>query len=156
MQFSHNDLQIKRLHKKDVRIARQLFILLQDVFAAGDKTISETSYLKALLDNFSFICFAAIYKDEVIGGLTAYELPMYFSACAEIYIYDIAVKPGYQRIGVGKKLLSAINDYATQTGIKTVFVDACESDEHALDFYRSTTAVEERVIQFTYINKGGN
>jgi aminoglycoside 3-N-acetyltransferase I len=156
MHFSHDALQIKRLHKKDVRIARQLFILLQDVFAVDNKTIAKTSYLKALLDNSSFICFAAIYKDEVIGGLTAYELPMYFSACAEIYIYDIAVKPEFQRMGIGNKLLSAINNHAVQNGIKTVFVDACESDEHALDFYRSTTAAEERVIQFTYNNKGGN
>lgn len=156
MPFNPNDLQIKRLRKKDVRIARQLFILMQDVFAVDDKTMPETSYLKALLDNFSFICFAAIYKEEVVGGLTAYELPMYFSACAEIYIYDIAVQLEFQRMGIGKKLLSAINDHAEQNRIKTVFVNACESDIHALDFYRSTTAAEERVIQFAYINKGGN
>lgn len=150
MEFNHNELQIKRLHKKDIRIARQVFFLLQDVFDSDDNTIAKTAYLKALLDKPDFICFAAIYNDEVIGGLTAYELPMYFSACAEIYIYDIAVKPGLQRMGVGKKLLSAINDYAAQNEIKTVFVDACESDGHALDFYRSTKAAEEKVVQFSY------
>ncbi|MDR3716318.1 MAG: hypothetical protein P4L51_26230 [Puia sp.] len=34
---------------------------------------------------------AAFSNHEIIGGLTAYELPIYDADTAELYIYDIAV-----------------------------------------------------------------
>jgi aminoglycoside 3-N-acetyltransferase I len=81
--------------------AGQLFLLFQQVFDAKLPTVKK-AYLKKLLNRPDFICFAAIYKNEVIGGLTAYELPMYHSETSEMYIYDIAVKPAFQRKGIGK------------------------------------------------------
>jgi aminoglycoside 3-N-acetyltransferase I len=92
-----NDYQIMRLNKTGLVIAEQLFLLFQQVFDAKHVIVQKT-YLKKLLNRPDFICFAATYKNEVIGGLTAYELPMYHSETSEMFIYDIAVKPAFQGI----------------------------------------------------------
>jgi aminoglycoside 3-N-acetyltransferase I len=143
------DYQIMRLNKTGLVIAEQLFLLFQQVFDAKHVIVQKT-YLKKLLNRPDFICFAATYKNEVIGGLTAYELPMYHSETSEMFIYDIAVKPAFQRKGIGKKLLLAAKEYGKQNGMQEIFVDANEEDQHALDFYRSMNGREEKVVQFSY------
>jgi aminoglycoside 3-N-acetyltransferase I len=144
------ELKVKLLKKKDLVVAQQLFLLFQEVFEEDNQDIAPAPYLEKLLKRTGFISFAAIYKKQVIGGLTAYELPMYYAECSEIFIYDIAVKPRFQKKGVGKALLKAMNDYALQRNINVMFVDASEDDVHAIDFYRSTGASEEKVVMFSY------
>jgi aminoglycoside 3-N-acetyltransferase I len=143
-------LKIKLLKKKDMAVAQQLFVLFQQVFEADSLDIPSTPYLEKLLKNPDFICYAAVYKKQVIGGLTAYELPMYHAECSEMFIYDIAVNPQFQKKGVGKALLKAINAYSAQRNIQVMFVDASEDDHNALDFYRSTGANEQPVAMFSY------
>ena len=145
-------IEIKRLGDKDTATAQQLFLTLQQVFNVDNLHIVEKHHIIRLLQNPAFICLAAIYNSEVVGGLTAYELPMYDADRSEIFIYDIGVKPEYQRKGIGKKLLEAIKQYASDNGIKQLFVDANEEDKHALDFYRSMNTKEENVVQFTFRN----
>jgi len=146
--------EIVRLGEADTRIAQQLFQLFGDVFGQGDKFAPHQGHLRNLLKNPSFVCFAALHKDEPVGGLTAYSLQMYNSDSAELFIYDIAVRPEFQRMGVGKRLVSAAQAYCTQNGIKQMFVDANEADTHALDFYRSLGGRAEKVVQFTFLAGG--
>ena len=150
METGTPEFEIKRLGTPDLLIAQQLFLLFNEVFDIKNAVVAQSLELIKLLDSPGFICFAAIYNNEVTGGLTAYQLPMYNSKCAEMFIYDIAVKPAFQRMGAGKKLLLAIKDYCEQNGIKQMFADASEADKHALDFYRSMHGREEKVIQFTF------
>jgi aminoglycoside 3-N-acetyltransferase I len=150
MDLLSENIRIKQLGKKDIQVARQLFILLQEVFEIENSTELTESYLQKLLANPAFIVFVAYYKNEIAGGLTAYILPMTHSECNEAYVYDIAVKPGFQRKGLGKRLLSAIKEYCRQNRITKIFVQANEKDKYALDFYRGTNANEENVIHFTY------
>jgi len=146
--------EIVRLGEADTRIAQQLFQLFEDVFGEGDKFAPHEGHLRNLLKNPSFVCFAALHKDEPVGGLTAYSLPMYNSGSAELFIYDIAVKPEFQRKGVGKRLMLAAQAFCTQNGIKQMFVDANEADTHALDFYSSLGGRAEKVVQFTFLAGG--
>jgi len=150
MEPNKNEFIVRRLNRKDSSIAQQLFLVLQEVFAIKSSSIASNEQVNTLLKNASFICFAAIYKDEVVGGLTAYELSMYHSAYSELFIYDIAVKPEFQRMGLGKKLIIAAKDYCKENKIAQLFVDASENDNHALDFYRTMNMREEKVIQFTF------
>jgi aminoglycoside 3-N-acetyltransferase I len=150
MDLGGDDFQVTRLGKDDLFIAGQLFVLLQKVFEVENIISVSDAYVKKLLENPAFIVFAALYKNEIVGGLTAYELPMYNTERSEIYIYDIAVKSEYQRIGIGIRLISAVKEYGAQNGITEIFVQASEEDKYAIDFYRSTEAFEEKVIHFTY------
>jgi aminoglycoside 3-N-acetyltransferase I len=149
MDLESKEFQIKRLQKEDHLLARELFLVLNSVFEI-ERPIVHEDHLIALLNNPQFICFAAINKNNVLGGLTAYEFPMYNSSRGEIFLYDIAISPQFQRKGIGKRLLLALNNYGKEKGIKEVFVNANVEDKHALDFYRSTNATEDNVVQFNY------
>jgi len=143
-------IQIKQLGIANAAVACQLFLLLQQVFDIATITPISKTYAENLLANPDFIAFAAFRKDELAGGLTAYVLPMTYAEYAEVYIYDVAVKPEFQRMGIGKKLLAAIKDYCRQNEIKEIFVQADEADQCALDFYRAMGGIEEKVRHFTY------
>jgi len=86
----------------------------------------------------------------IIGGLTAYLLPMYDREQQELFIYNVAVLPAFQRQGIGKQLIETVKSYCADHHISQAFVDAHAVDEHALDFYRSVGGREDKVIQFTF------
>ena len=115
-------------------------------------SIGSDAHSQRLLENNSFIALAAISENEVIGGLTAYELPMIYSSGSEVMLYDMAVRPGYQRMGIGKGLIQSLKEYCMQNGIKTFFVMAHEEDIHALEFYHATGGKSEKVVNFLYDN----
>jgi aminoglycoside 3-N-acetyltransferase I len=147
------EFQLKRLDQNDVEIAKQLFLLFEKVFEMENFISVSVLYLTELLKRSDFIVYAAFHKNEIVGGLTAYELPMYYAEQSEIFIYDIAVQTEFQKMGLGKKLLATIKEYGKQNGIKELFVAANEEDEHALDFYRSTGGKEEKVFHFSFSTK---
>ena len=150
MDFDPKKLEVRKLTQEDVSAFHSLVHLFNLVFEEDETAIgSETNLLK-LLSNSYFVAMAAFYENEIAGGLTAYELPMYYSDHSEILLYDLAVKPEYQRMGVGKRLIHALKEYCVKNGINEFFVLAHEEDEHALEFYRSTGGKSEKVINFIY------
>ncbi len=150
MSRKEEPVEIKRLDLEDVALAQKLFLILQNVFEVENSTAPSLPYLQRLLQNTSFIVYAALQGEETLGGLTAYVLPMYRVATSEIFLYDIAVKPEFQRKGIGRQLLDALLSYSQQNGFSSVFVPAHEEDTHALDFYRATGGEPEEVVYFTY------
>ena len=145
-----NTFQIKKLEKQDLVLFQQLIRVFQDVFEMEGTTIPEDIQLAKLLENPYFIVFVICIDNKVIGGLTAYELPSYYAAQSEIFIYDIAIDPSFQRKGLGKKLLAALKEYGKEKNISVLFVDANEEDDHAVDFYHTTGGEAAKVIQFSY------
>lgn len=143
-------IKIKRLGIADAIVAQKLFLTLQEVFGIKEPTTAEEAYVLQLLSNPAFICMAAINNDKVVGGLTAYELPMYHASYSECYIYDIGIKTTFQRMGIGRQLIAALKEHCNVNNIKTIFVEAQEEDAHAIEFYRSTGANEEQVHHFNY------
>jgi aminoglycoside 3-N-acetyltransferase I len=141
--------QIKRLAKEHLANFQALVNLFNMVFEEESKIGSETHLLK-LLSNKNFIALAALAENEVVGGLTAYELPMYYSDSSEIFLYDLAVKPEYQRRGIGKELIQSLKAHCIRHGIKEFFVMAHAEDEHAIEFYRATGGKSENVVNFLY------
>jgi aminoglycoside 3-N-acetyltransferase I len=145
-----NDLVVKRLEKKDLIFFQKLIALFREVFEMKQPIHVEGSYLTQLLENPDFIVYAIFFKNEIVGGLTAYELSSYYAESAEVFIYDIAIKPAFQRKGLGRQLLLSLKEYCAQKNIKIMFVEANEEDEHAVDFYHSTGGKAEKVIHFNY------
>ena len=142
-------IELKRLTKEDLAGFTSLIDLFNMVFEEEPKIASETNLLD-LLHNKSFIALVAIDNAEVVAGLTAYELPMYYSADSEIFLYDLAVRPDHQRMGIGKGLLQRLKEHCVANGIKTFFVMAHEEDEHAIEFYHATGGKAEKVVNFLY------
>src|SRR3712207_4134729 len=146
MSINTIELEIKRLHDGDVLLAQQLIQLFREVFERGDELEAEPHYLAQLLRNSAFVALIALHSNKVIGGLTAYQLPMYYSAYSEMFIYDIAVSAEYQRNGIGKRLLLELKKHCQLLGIPELFVAAHEEDTHALDFYHATGGIAEKVV----------
>jgi aminoglycoside 3-N-acetyltransferase I len=137
------------LTKEDLSEFIALLQLFNTVFEEESKIGSEANLLN-LLNNKFFIALVAIDEDKVVGGLTAYEIPLYYSDNSEIFLYDLAVKPNYQRMGIGKGLLQRLKEHCIANGIKTFFVMAHEEDEHAIEFYHATGGKGEKVVNFLY------
>ena len=149
----NEDFQIKRLDKQDVLLFKELIQVFQEVFEMENPESPKKPYLQSLLNKPDFISYTVICNDEVVGGLTAYELQMIYGEYSEIFLYDIAIKTEYQRKGLGKKLISALKEYCKQNGIREFFVPVNEEDTHALNFYRNTGGKAEQVVHFNYKGK---
>jgi aminoglycoside 3-N-acetyltransferase I len=139
----------KRLTVGDHALARAAFVLMADVFDEHSAPLSD-SYLERLLARTDFWAFAALRNDVVVGGITAYTLPLTRAESSEVFIYDIAVHPEHQRGGVGRALVTALRSAAAAVGIHDVFVPADNDDTHALDFYQRLGGQAAQVTFFTF------
>ena len=147
--MNKKSFQFKRLTPSDLATFKSLIKTFNTVFEEEQSIGSDTHLLK-LLGNNSFIAIAAISKNEVVGGLTAYELPMVYSDASEVILYDMAVRIEYQRMGIGKGLIQSLKEYCAINNIEMFFVMAHEEDIHAVEFYRATGGKSEKVVNFLY------
>ena len=142
-------IEIKHLSKENIAEFTSLIHLFNMVFEEESKIGSKANSLR-LLNNNAFVALVAVDGDKVVGGLTAYELPMYYSDSSEMFLYDLAVGPNHQRMGIGKQLLHGLKEYCMANGIRTFFVMAHEEDVDAIEFYQATDGKGEKVVNFLY------
>jgi aminoglycoside 3-N-acetyltransferase I len=141
---------IKKLSVSDLDHFNALVTLFHEIFESDTDAIPCDDYLNQLLSNPDFVVFVLIVDDLVMGGLTAYVLPKYYSEEAELFLYDVAIHPDIQRQGHGKELIHAVKQYCLDHNIADMFVDAHDDDIHALEFYHNTGGKGEKVWQFSY------
>ncbi len=140
---------VERLGAGDVERARALFLLVAGVFETETGPLSD-GYLERMLAREDFWAIEATADGRAVGGLTAFTLPLTRKEELEIFLYDIAVLPEFQRRGVGRELVAALRRLAAAAGIATVFVPADNQDTHALDFYRALGGEAAEVTIFTF------
>lgn len=150
MKRNPETIEIKRLTEPELSTFKLLIDLFNNVFEEDRSHLGSDINLSKLLGHKHFIAIVALSENEVLGGLTAYELPMYYSDSSEIFLYDLAVQSEYQRLGIGKGLLQGLKEYCRENEIKEFFVMAHEDDKHAIEFYRATGGKSEQVINFLY------
>ena len=148
--MNSESFEIRKLSTEDLTSFQSLIGLFNRVFEETQPACASDTHLRDLLSTPSFIALAAFVESELVGGLTAYELPMYQKDLSEILVYDLAVRPDYQRRGLGKQLLQHLKEYCSVSGIQVFFVLVHEEDEHAVEFYRATGGQGEKVINFVY------
>lgn len=147
------NIQIVKLQQADIDKFTELIHVFEHVFEMEDFILPELIHLQYVLNKPDFIAIVAMDGAAVVGGLTAYTVEQYYSHKPLAFIYDIAIKPEYQRKGIGKKLITAVADHCKQNAIEQMFVLAEQDDTQALEFYRSTKASESKVINFDYYLK---
>lgn len=142
-------MQIQRLTVHDIARARELFTTIANVFETETEPLGD-AYLTRLLARNEFWALAASIDGRIVGGLTAHTLPLTRIEEFEIFIYDIAVTPEYQRRGIGRQLIETLREQASATGIKLAWVPADNEDTHALDFYKALGGEPAPVTVFTF------
>jgi aminoglycoside 3-N-acetyltransferase I len=143
------EIKTKRLALINKEEAQNLFTMMAEIFAEDCVPLNDR-YIERLLCRDEFWALAALADDIIVGGIIAHELPMTRSESSELFIYDIAVRPNYQRRGIGTLLFRALCVEASKAGIQDVFVPADNDDVHALDFYRSLGGVASPVTIFDF------
>ena len=132
------DHQTRRLQPGDQPLAAALFAVMAEVFEEERKPLS-LPYLDYLLSRDDLWIIAAFANSQLIGGITAYTLPLTRTESSELFLYDLAVLPAHQRQGAGTRLVKALRNAA-----------ADNEDTHALDFYRAVGGTASPVTFFTF------
>ncbi len=149
--MNQKEVEIRKLQPTEIENFVSLIHLFEEVFGMKNFVIPSTDYLQKLLKQENFHVFAAFQTEKVISGLTAYVLPQYYSERPLAYIFDLAVTKKLQRQGIGGKLIAQTKRFFKEQGYEEVFVQADETEQHVLDFYRQTHPMgEEKVIHFYY------
>lgn len=144
------NVEIFKLEPHDASTFQKLVGVFAEVFDMPPFAIPAPEYLQHLLRTPSFFAHVATVSGEVVGGITCYVLNQYYSTSSYVYVFDLAVHPRYQRQGLGSRLMAAVSDYSRTLGAEEVFVQADDEDVHALEFYRSTGGIPEKVTHFNY------
>jgi aminoglycoside 3-N-acetyltransferase I len=143
------DVKIIKLTHTDIDPFTDLINVFKEVFEWS--SVPTRTHLQKVLTNPTFGVFVAKADSKLVGGLTVHILDSYETEKPSAYIYDLAVLAEYQRQGIGKSLIMAVNDYCRQQGFGEVFVQAETDDEQAMNFYRTTDISSElQATHFTY------
>jgi aminoglycoside 3-N-acetyltransferase I len=124
--------------------------LFNQEFEMPDLESVNSQNIKFLLESPHFVCIVALNGDEIVGGITGYELLMYDRPGSAMYLYDLAVAEKNRRQGIGSRLIQELRDYCRHQGIREIFVQADISDRHALAFYKSLGGKPTEVIQYSF------
>jgi len=143
-------MEIKKLDKNEISEFRNLIEIFNIVFE-NEFQLPPNKYLSHLLSNSDFIVFVVKINNQVVGGLTIYILHGYYSVKPSAYIYDVGIRPEFQRQGLGKNLITEVCRFCKENGFEEAYVEAESEDTQAVDFYRSTKFSNEmNAIHFTY------
>jgi N-acetylglutamate synthase-like GNAT family acetyltransferase len=98
-------VDIRKLSENDAKIAQQLYILFQEDDGVLHPTCPPLLHTSNMLLRQDFHVFVALNNRKVIGGCTAYEIPMYKENVRKMFLYEIAVHHDYRRQKIGTKLI---------------------------------------------------
>ena len=105
------------------------------------------TYLANVLSAEHVVALAAFDKQQLIGGLVAYELDKLERMRREFYIYDLAVAAAHRRKGVGTLLIEHLREIASKRDAWVIYVQADYGDDPAIHLYEKLGKREE-VLHF--------
>ncbi|WP_345237077.1 GNAT family N-acetyltransferase [Hymenobacter saemangeumensis] len=142
---------IHQLGPADLQYAQELIALFQTAFEEDAAPLPPANYLHTLLARPDFHAFVALNQNQVLGGVTAYELPMFQRPVSEMFLYDIAVAEPQRARGVAAALIEALKALCRQRGIESLFVGTETDNVPALRLYKATGGVaDEHIAWFNY------
>lgn len=118
----------------DLPLARQLF----EMSRQGDNVTAPPATdqtLRRLLEREDFHVVTPLHEEQVLGGLTAYELEMRTEDATELFIYEIGVEKAHRRQGVGRSLIEFVRELCRSRRLSTLYVPAHADDALAVAFY---------------------
>jgi aminoglycoside 3-N-acetyltransferase I len=142
----HAAFQVRRLRPGDVELLRKLNALFAEVFADPETYLRDPPvdrHIEKLLVREHIVALVALDEDEVVGGLSAYELDKFEMARREIYIYDLAVASSHRRRGIATALINHLREIAQDRGAWVIYVQADYGDDPAIALYEKLGSRED-------------
>ncbi len=143
-------MEVRRLGAGDVDGLKAINRLFSDVFEDPQSYANRRpsdEYLAKLASKAEFIALIASIGGEAVGALAGYELVKYEQQRSEIYIYDLAVREEFRRLGVATALIEALKPIARACGAWMIFVQADPPDAPAVALY-DKLGLREEVLHF--------
>ncbi|HEY2582596.1 MAG TPA: GNAT family N-acetyltransferase, partial [Mucilaginibacter sp.] len=142
---------IKQLNGCDIALARKLFYFFQVDDGIAEPIVPSDKYLSDLLSKDDFHVIVALQNDQLIGGLTGYELEMYKEEIKEMFLYEIAVVEEYRKKGVAKALIELLKQLCVAKRIKEMYVGTSVNNTAAMKLYKSTGGqADDDIAWFVY------
>jgi len=91
-----------------------------------------------MLERTDFYVIVALENGKLVGGLTAYEMQMFKSETAEMFLYEIEVCESHRQKGIGKALIEFLKQICREKGIVQIFVGTEKDNFPARKLYAST------------------
>ncbi len=95
------------------------------------------------VSNGSAIVCGVFDNEDLIGYVWAYEHP--FRDEVRVYVNEIHVDEAYRNRGIGKQLLSAIENLSKSKGYGALYIHAEGNNDGAIRLYQNEGYVVERV-----------
>jgi len=142
--------KINKLQSSDVTLAQQLIALWQRDDGIFDGKLPGNAYLSQLLSADSFHAYVALDGDTVVGGLTAYELPMFGKEVRELFLYEIGVTESHWRQGIARALIEALQQTYLERGVGVIFVGTEMDNDAAKQLYANTCGTLKVIARYEY------
>lgn len=141
---------IQRLNPHELSDFEQLISIFHSAFEHLTP-IPPQEHLAAVLREPRFMAFVIKIQEVVVGGLSLHVLPNYYNTKPMAYLYDVAIKPDFRGLGLGKALMREVCTFCQLNGFDEAYVEAEANDEPAVGFYRQTRpSFETKAVHFTY------
>jgi len=144
---------VKHLTAADMPLAKALLRLWEEDDGKPNALLPADRYLEQLLSRPDVHVVVALDGDRVIGGATAYELPMFGRELTELFLYEIGVGEAYRRRGVAAKLVEALKELCAEKGLPVMFVATEAENRPAKALYEKTGGKLEEVAMYVYEEK---
>lgn len=140
----------KKLDTSETDLAKALILWFQQDDRVAQPIAPSDYYLRNLLVREDFHILVAMDGDKVIGGLTAYELPMYKEEVNEIFLYEIGVDEDYRMKNIATKLIEHLKQIALEKGIPEMYVGTELNNIPAQSLYKKTGGTFEQIAWYVY------
>ena len=126
-----------------------LFFLYDD--GIENPALPSDEYIAVMLARNDFHVIVALENNQVIGGLTAYEMKMFKRETTEMFLYEIGVVKSHRRKGIGKELIEFLKKICVEKGIVEIFVGTSKGNLAARNLYASSGGeADELSVWFSY------
>lgn len=126
---------VRRFKKSDLKSCVDLLIdvYYDDPWNHKWTVKSGTRYLDEISDLQRFVGFVFEEKDEILGAVFANE-QVWWSG-DELYIYELYVSTKHHKKGIGKQLISALENHVQKNGLEGITL-LTSNKTPAPDFYK--------------------
>jgi aminoglycoside 3-N-acetyltransferase I len=145
------DFKIKKLAPDEVSLAGELIEMFGFDDESEHQSFSADEYVKKMLARDDFHVIVALENDQLIGGLTAYEMKMFKRETTEMFLYEIEVAETHRQKGVGKALIEFLKQICAEKEIVEMFVGTEKDNLAARKLYATTGCkADEDSVWFNY------
>ncbi|UBU08815.1 GNAT family N-acetyltransferase [Nonomuraea gerenzanensis] len=156
MSIEHHDVHIRPVREEDrdavIGLAAQLAEGVPEWRDPGAVVEAARQWLAGYFTPASQqpgAVFVAVAGGEVVG-MVSVNTHRHFTGPVEAYIGEVAVAPHAVRMGLGRRLLGAAEDWARGQGLRHLTLETAAGNTTARRFY-AAVGYQEEAIRFTRV-----